>query len=154
MPNAIEPLYFSFSAFGQERGVAGSLASRLAEAQDFLDHHHRHRPEFKAGFRPAWVYVIEAQGVPLLKIGHSLNARARLRELATHSPVPLRLSATMWGSAIVERALHFAFRDGRSHGEWFSDCEDLRELVRVMGDEETTSGWDTAKYWIPVGDRR
>jgi hypothetical protein len=133
-------------------GASPTLATKLAEsAHAFAYAYERNR--FGGEYRPAWVYVIEAPAASLFKIGNSLDARQRLQTLSGISPVPLRLVATAWGCAAVERTLHRAFADTRSHGEWFRDSADLRELIALMGDEERTSGWKTPNYWKPGGAR-
>lgn len=71
-------------------------------------------------------YFIEGVGSGLVKIGHAIDPKARMRDISTMSPVPLKLIAAFPGGEPVERALHRKLCRVRSHGEWFKDGPELR----------------------------
>jgi hypothetical protein len=72
------------------------------------------RPERK---RQASVYFIRDDAQ--VKIGHSVNPRARLRELQCATHRLLKLLATCKGGQQRERLLHKKFAKYRIKGEWF-----------------------------------
>lgn len=66
-----------------------------------------------------------------IKIGRSVNVEVRLRTIQTHSPVPLRILATIEGGS-RERLYHKIFAAHRLHGEWFAPHPDiLAEIDRL-----------------------
>ena len=67
--------------------------------------------------RRAYVYFI--QDDKQVKIGHSINPRARLRDLQVATHKVLRLLATCQGGQQRERLLHKRFAQYRISGEWF-----------------------------------
>lgn len=83
----------------------------------------------------SYVYIIEAEGQGLYKIGRSKDPDRRLRELQASSAFPLipRATAHCQRPLLVERSLHRCFADCRQHGEWFKlragDAVDLPALL-------------------------
>ena len=77
--------------------------------------------------QPGEVYVIEAVGTGLVKIGRGLSATRRVRALSTGTPYPLRLLRTVpvADSQAQERALHARYGEFRRRGEWFALPADL-----------------------------
>ena len=66
------------------------------------------------------VYFLEAEGQDKVKIGLSGRVQDRIRELASVSPVPLKLRAIIKdGGRETELSLHDRFSHLRLHGEWF-----------------------------------
>lgn len=63
------------------------------------------------------VYVVAAGG--FVKIGESLNVKARLNSMQTDCPHELKLLAVLRGGKLAERKLHGAFRPWHYRGEWF-----------------------------------
>ncbi len=74
-------------------------------------------PDKPARKRSAFVYFI--QDDLQVKIGHSVNPRARLRELQCATHRVLKLLATCKGGQQRERLLHKKFAKHRLKGEWF-----------------------------------
>ena len=72
--------------------------------------------------RSGYVYLIEALGLGLIKIGHGRNAAARLRQLSTGTPVPLRVLHTIAtsNSYALEQILHARYARYKQHNEWFA----------------------------------
>ena len=71
---------------------------------------------------PGHVYLIHGVDTPWYKIGLSVNAKIRLKQLGTQGPFGLKLIRIlpvddMFG---VEAHFHQMFSDKRTHGEWFS----------------------------------
>lgn len=78
------------------------------------------------------VYVIEAKmgDKTVFKIGTTANCPwARLDQLRRQNAAPLKLVAAMIGDKTDERRFHGAFEKFRTHGEWFSDCPGIRQLI-------------------------
>lgn len=67
-----------------------------------------------------FVYFIAAETVGAVKIGFSRNhPRARLKQLQTGCPAPLKLLAFIEGAPDDEAGLHKRFTDLKIHSEWF-----------------------------------
>lgn len=79
-------------------------------------------------YQPYKTYLIEAEGLPLVKIGRAKNPEARLLHLQTGQPATLSLAWVCDGN--FERALHNKFADYRVRGEWF-DLTTLGDSVDV-----------------------
>lgn len=65
------------------------------------------------------VYFIAALELDRVKIGYSLNPKARLVDLQMGAPVELTLLKSTPGGAAEERSLHERFSAHRTRGEWF-----------------------------------
>lgn len=77
------------------------------------------------------IYFIASPTANSVKIGFTRHdARARLRVMAPHSPVPLELVAVVEGDVYLEAVIHDKFDHLRLHNEWFRLEGDLRALVR------------------------
>lgn len=77
------------------------------------------------------VYVVEATGLGLYKIGMSGNVELRFAQLRTMSPVALSLAGIIETQEprSLEAELHRLFADKRMHGEWFAlDTVELMAL--------------------------
>lgn len=74
------------------------------------------------------VYFIQCEG--RIKIGLSRNADGRLKELSTGAPAKLVFLARVPGGRQLETALHRRLRDYRVYGEWFHDCDDVRDVMQ------------------------
>lgn len=88
---------------------------------------------------PSWlhglVYFIEAVGCGRIKIGFTKgDPEERLRSLQTGSPFPLRVVATMRGSAEEEAKLHHRFGDLRvaPNVEWFKPGPPLLDFISTL----------------------
>lgn len=64
-----------------------------------------------------------------VKIGWSRKVSARLAQLQTGSPIPIKLLGTMPGGRAVERRLHQQFAHLRLAGEWFADDPELLAYI-------------------------
>lgn len=73
-----------------------------------------------------YVYLIEAIGIELVKIGFSADPTARLADLSVGSPVELRLVGYFEGGCDAEKALHRKFIKLRERREWFCDDDAIR----------------------------
>lgn len=74
-----------------------------------------------------YVYFIAGGG--LIKIGVANDVRARFNSIRTMSPAPLTLLGFTSGSVALERELHERFSQHRQHGEWFTDCQEIRDYL-------------------------
>ena len=78
------------------------------------------------------LYVIEAEGTNLFKIGKADDPFVRFQQLTTMSPVPLHLLHIIQSDTSIkaEGYLHRKYADRRAHGEWFQlTQEDLDQLM-------------------------
>lgn len=77
------------------------------------------------------VYFVQAVDGGPIKIGFSENPLERLRALQMASPASLRLVALVPGSYADEAAVHAHLHAHRLHGEWFTDHEDVLDVLRA-----------------------
>ena len=75
-----------------------------------------------------WVYLIEAVGHNMVKIGHSKDPDSRLKSLSSASPFGLQLLAKIPGGKSREMELHKRFSQYRAKGEWFLDVPCIRKF--------------------------
>lgn len=66
---------------------------------------------------------------PKVKIGYATYPRNRLMEMQTGSPCRLEILHLTKGRVPRERELQALFGHLRTHGEWFSLTEDVREWI-------------------------
>ncbi|XXZ47421.1 GIY-YIG nuclease family protein (plasmid) [Streptomyces cavourensis] len=85
---------------------------------------------------PAHVYVIAADGSPLVKIGWTSNPSRRIADLQSGSPLALRLLGTFEGNAALEAALHTHFAEHRVRGEWFDLGDNPLAVVEPVAMKE------------------
>jgi hypothetical protein len=74
------------------------------------------------------VYFVTCREANAVKIGFSVEPRARLPEIQWGCPLPLTLEAVMPGDHQEEARLHRWFDDERITGEWFR-LTDMIELI-------------------------
>lgn len=81
-----------------------------------------------------------------IKIGWSRKVSARLAQLQTGSPIPIKLLGTMPGGRAVERRLHEKFAHLRISGEWFTDAPELLAFIaeQRLADVIPIDSWRTA----------
>lgn len=75
------------------------------------------------------VYFIEALGADRIKIGYSVNPKARLKNLQTGSAFELSLVGTVEQQEWPEGSLHQRFAAHRIQGEWFHFAADIRAFI-------------------------
>lgn len=71
-----------------------------------------------------------------IKIGRSVNPRKRLASLQTAHHDKLELLAVMPGDTHTEANLHLMFAAYRLNGEWFRDCEEIRNYISEINSLE------------------
>lgn len=76
------------------------------------------------------VYFVECSG--RIKIGFTRNVDGRLKTLSTGAPDVLNLLASVDGSRNFEQAIHAKLAKHRIKGEWFSDCQKVRDLMAAV----------------------
>ena len=82
-------------------------------------------PDKRSG---SWLYLIEAVGTGLVKVGMTTDIERRFTQLIGENAVELKLVGVMEGNSADERAAHDLLKAHRVHGEWFKDCEEVRKL--------------------------
>ncbi len=76
------------------------------------------------------LYFAQAEGIGRIKIGFTDgDVSARLADLQTGSPVPIRLLGTLAGTLEDEKDLHRRFGAARVCGEWFEPTPELLALI-------------------------
>jgi len=80
-----------------------------------------------------FTYCIRNDANGMAKIGRSINPTARLRQLQTGSPHPLRLVCAIAGNERTEAVVHDLFSWARLSGEWFDDAggDISAEMLRI-----------------------
>ena len=75
------------------------------------------------------IYVVEAEGLGLVKIGMAVDVAARMRSLQNMSPARLIVLAAFYAecATVAECALHQRFRADRRHGEWFAATPEITD---------------------------
>lgn len=68
----------------------------------------------------------------LVKFGKANDPESRLKVLATASPYPLRLLASVEWTDDVEGLIHRAFGKFRVNGEWFEASNSVQSFVSTM----------------------
>lgn len=80
--------------------------------------------------KQTYVYLVAALETRMVKIGITNDLKKRLHSMQSGSPCDLVMLAHFPGSREDEQELHHRFRELRSHGEWFRDTKEIRELFR------------------------
>lgn len=75
-----------------------------------------------------WVYFV-ADGAGHVKIGHTLDVAARVRELQTCNAFELVVLSVLRGGSETEHALHQRFAEHRVRGEWFRLAPEIVEFI-------------------------
>jgi hypothetical protein len=78
-----------------------------------------------------------------IKIGRSAQPRKRLRALQRFNAEPLELLGVLPGREKVELALHKRFSKLRIAGEWFRDCNELRDFIWLYCRDVTLEVYET-----------
>lgn len=73
------------------------------------------------------VYFIESDG--LIKIGKAIVPQKRLESLQRFTTQKMLLLGSMPQTVATEFEVHKRFAHLRRHGEWFTDCEELRTYI-------------------------
>ena len=76
------------------------------------------------------IYFIQGSETKRIKIGYSVNPKARLQSLSASEP--LTLLKTIPGNAEEEKKLHKRFQHLRRHGEWFEADEELIQFIKSL----------------------
>lgn len=86
--------------------------------------------ELKRTRRRTYIYFVRSVG--LIKIGYTSNVARRLMDLKNMSASPVHLVVALTGGRELERRLHFALRQFRKHGEWFTFTPEIHELTEAI----------------------
>lgn len=93
------------------------------------------------------VYFLKPAGMDgPIKIGCSRWPESRLKALDIWSPFPLELLTSAPGENRDERNLHWAFREQRLHGEWFTASPKLYALIDGVRRSGTLPPLEAAPY--------
>lgn len=79
------------------------------------------------------VYFIGVRG--FIKIGWTADWRRRFANLQLANPEPLDILLIIGRPKVYEKTMHEAFAEHRASGEWFRDCQPIREhITRHIGE--------------------
>lgn len=79
------------------------------------------------------VYFLELQAPKrCIKIGSSMNPRARLRYVEWASPWRVVLLGKCNGGVRLEYDLHERFKSDRMRGEWFMSSKELLDTIHAL----------------------
>lgn len=84
------------------------------------------------------VYFVTCREAGAVKIGFSVEPRARLPEIQWGCPLPLTLEAIVLGDHQEEKRFHRWFADERITGEWFRLTEMLELIIKSNAVEHLT----------------
>lgn len=77
------------------------------------------------------VYFAASSG--RIKIGTTARGiRQRLKTLSARLPEPLMLIGHISGGTALEHAIQLHLIPYRLSGEWFRDCDDVRNIIRIL----------------------
>lgn len=94
------------------------------------------------------VYVVEAIGLNLVKIGFASKPSRRFLTIKTCCPVPVRFLCVLPGGAKTERRLHRLHRQRRVSGEWFRFSSD--EIAALLSYRRVFwKAWNMVALRIP-----
>jgi hypothetical protein len=79
------------------------------------------------------IYFVECAG--FIKIGWSTNWRSRLNNIQISNPLPIKVLLVIGRPEIFEKTMHRQFSKFRYRGEWFRDCQEIREYIESRKDE-------------------
>lgn len=93
------------------------------------------------------VYAIGSAENTRVKIGRSNDVQRRLADIQRMGPAPLTVLWQHEGGSELELALHQAFKERRTHGEWFDFAGvdpvaqiEVAVIALEMSDEELDAG--------------
>lgn len=117
-----------------KKGTPGGLERHLPLPANGLGH-----LEFwatRSSSPKSFVYVVQAEDDPPIKVGRAIDVRKRLAGLQTGNPRPLKLLQVIPGAAELEWQLHYRLRESRLTGEWFAgdQVSGFLDFVRDLAD--------------------
>ncbi len=83
-----------------------------------------------------FIYFLQAQEAPPVKIGTSSNIPQRVAALQPSWATPLIVRTVIRGGRKEERGLHYLFREHRLHGEWFANADEILTFANQVRDEQ------------------
>lgn len=95
--------------------------------------------EGATGYR-CYVYFIQCPVTKRVKIGISIDADQRLRQMATFCPTEIFMLCKIKTLSGLEDILHERFAKYRVHHEWFEYGEELQSYVKGLKTDERRGG--------------
>lgn len=80
------------------------------------------------------IYMVKMGDLPYLKIGYTENMMSRIKHLQNASPLLVECIAERNGSYMLEKAVQNACKRFAFRNEWFSDCEEVRNMFFSVKD--------------------
>jgi len=75
------------------------------------------------------IYFLKSLRSGLVKIGYTESFDRRLSQLRNANADQLDVLGVLSGSLEQEHDLHADAEPYRDHAEWYSDCEEIRDLI-------------------------
>lgn len=91
--------------------------------------------EFVATLITGTIYFIQAEDCAI-KIGRTIDIKARLRKLQADCPLEVRLIGTIQGDPGNEKKIHQKFQRYRIHGKWFRINKSILNYIAKYKKEE------------------
>ncbi|WP_429214774.1 GIY-YIG nuclease family protein [Metapseudomonas resinovorans] len=110
-----------------EREVKNGTRKRLTQQE-------KHRCA-RAVHAMTHIYFVLAPDYSLIKIGRAKDVRARVSQLQSQSPAPLKLLAYFRAHHDFEFYLHKKLAESRAHGEWFHATGMVLDVVDTALDK-------------------
>lgn len=86
------------------------------------------------------IYFIGSHRAGFVKIGYSINPKARLATLQVGHPGKLAILATVVGDQLLEAEYHRRFADYHVYGEWFRLNRPIKTEIKRINGERTKRG--------------
>jgi hypothetical protein len=101
------------------------------ESECYFDYPLKPKDSDKAAKVKQALYIIQAECGGPIKVGIAQSPEARVVELQTGNPYPLRVIAQFDESANLEKVIHRQFADFRLSGEWFHESA-LNHIIKSI----------------------
>ena len=86
------------------------------------------------------IYVIKS--INAIKIGSSIDVRARLRQLRIGNPFGMTVIGVISGNRYKELEIHKSLQQYKIDGEWFQDCKPVRDKIKQLMPDMDNSDTD------------
>lgn len=118
---------------GQTVDIVGGFTETFAAFRKMLDLYEEYYP--KRAVEQVYFIGTGLDG-KMIKVGYSLYPEARLKQLQTGHPEPLKILATTPGGRWLEEKYHSRWKIRRAGGEWFYMGDCIRKEIKRLNNVE------------------